>query len=338
MKTIDNLDVRGRRVLVRLDLNVPLENGHITDDSRIRAALPTLNALVARGAAVIVCANLGRPGGTSDPRLSLRPVADHLGELLGRQVGFAADTVGLAARVSVVGLRPRDVIMLENVRFDARETSKDDVVRGSFADELAALADLYVDDAFGAAHRKHASVYDVALRLPHAAGYLLRAEVAALGRLTEEFQRPYVVVLGGAKVQDKIGALSRLTGLADRILIGGAMAFPFLVAQGHLVGTSSLDPGDVGVANACLDTAARAGVPVELPSDLVVASSTGAAAHRVVDADAVPAGEMALDIGRARPSPSRPRSPRPRRCSGTARWACSSWPTTPTVRAPSSRH
>jgi phosphoglycerate kinase len=296
MKTIDDFDVEGQRVLVRADLNVPLDSGRVADDGRIRASLPTLTALKTRGARVIVCAHLGRPGGKPDPRYSLAPVAARLSELLGEKVEFAADTTGPAARAAVAALRPGGVVMLENLRFEAAETSKDDEQRGRFADQLAGLADLYVSDGFGAVHRKHASVYDVALRLPHAAGYLVQAEVAALARLTANIRRPYLVVLGGAKVTDKFGAFGSLLGAADRILVGGAMAFPFLAALGHPTGTSLLAADQVDAAAACLDKAAPG--QIELPSDLLVAAEVDAAApQRVVAADAIPADEMGLDIG-----------------------------------------
>jgi phosphoglycerate kinase len=296
MQTIDDFAVEGLRVLVRADLNVPLDGGRIADDGRIRASLPTLAALRARGAKVVVCAHLGRPGGKPDPRYSLAPVAARLADLLGERVEFAADTTGPSARAAVAALRPGGVVMLENLRFDVAETSKDDVQRGGFADQLAGLADLYVSDGFGAVHRKHASVYDIALRLPHAAGYLVQAEVAALGRLTASIRRPYLVVLGGAKVTDKFGAFGSLLGAADRILVGGAMAFPFLAALGHPTGTSLLAADQVDAAAACLDKAAPG--QIELPSDLVVAAEVAAAApHRVVAADAIPAGQMGLDIG-----------------------------------------
>jgi phosphoglycerate kinase len=296
MQTIDDFAVEGLRVLVRADLNVPLDGGRIADDGRIRASLPTLAALRARGAKVVVCAHLGRPGGKPDPRYSLAPVAARLADLLGERVEFAADTTGPSARAAVAALRPGGVVMLENLRFDAAETSKDDGQRGGFADQLAGLADLYVSDGFGAVHRKHASVYDIALRLPHAAGYLVQAEVAALGRLTASIRRPYLVVLGGAKVTDKFGAFGSLLGAADRILVGGAMAFPFLAALGHPTGTSLLAADQVDAAAACLDKAAPG--QIELPSDLVVAAEVAAAApHRVVAADAIPAGQMGLDIG-----------------------------------------
>ena len=294
MKTIDDLAVEGQRVLVRADLNEPLDGGRVADDGRIRASLPTLTALKARGARIIVCAHLGRPGGKPDPRYSLAPVAVRLGDLLGARVEFAADTTGPAARAAVAALRPGGVVMLENLRFDAAETSKDDAQRGRFADRLAGLADLYVADGFGAVHRKHASVYEVALRLPHAAGYLVRAEVAALRRLTADIRRPYLVVLGGAKVTDKFGAFGSLLGAADRILVGGAMAFPFLAALGHPTGTSLLAADQVDAAAACLDKAAPG--QIELPSDLVVAPGLGGWGA-VVPADAIPADQMGLDIG-----------------------------------------
>ena len=294
MKTIDDLAVDGLRVLVRADLNVPLDGGRIADDGRIRASLPTLTALTTRGARVIVCAHLGRPGGKPDPAYSLAPVAARLGELLGRPVELAADTTGPDARAAVAALRPGGVVMLENLRFNAPETSKDDVQRGRFADQLAGLADLYVSDGFGAVHRKHASVYDVALRLPHAAGYLVRAEVAALGRLTADIRRPYVVVLGGAKVADKFDAFGSLIAMADRILVGGAMAFPFLAAQGDKVGTSLLEASQVDAAASYLERASLG--QIELPSDLVVAAEPGGPGE-VVAADAIPADQMGLDIG-----------------------------------------
>jgi len=298
MKTIDDFAVAGQRVLVRDDLNVPLDGTRVTDDGRIRGALPTLTTLLDRDAKVIVCAHLGRPGGKPDPKYSLAPAAARLGELLGRPVKLAADTTGPSAQAAVSALQPGGVVMLENLRFDARETSKDETQRGLFADELAALADLYVSDGFGVVHRKQASVYDVALRLPHCAGYLVRAEAAALRRLTADIRRPYVVVLGGAKVEDKLDAVDDLIGVADQILIGGAMAFPFLVAQGHKVGTSLLEPDQVDLARGYLDRAAQPRAEIVLPSDLVVAAELAAdAPHEVVAANAIPADRMGLDIG-----------------------------------------
>ena len=294
MKTIDDVEVVGLRVLVRADLNVPLEGGRVADDGRIRASLRTLAALKSRGAKVVVCAHLGRPGGKPDPKYSLAPVAARLGELLGDRVELAADVT--AARAAIAALRPGGLVMLENLRFNAAETSKDDVQRGLFADELAGLADLYVADGFGAVHRKHASVYDVALRLPHVAGYLVQAEVAALSRLTADIQRPYVVVLGGAKVADKFDAIGSLIATADRILIGGAMAFPFLAARGGKEGASLLEAGRIDTAAGYLDRAAPG--QIELPSDVIAAAEPVAdTPHEVVAADAIPADQMGLDIG-----------------------------------------
>lgn len=298
MKTIDDFEVAGQRILVRDDLNVPLDGTRIADDGRIRAALPTLAALLDRDAKVIVCAHLGRPAGQPDPKYSLAPVTTRLGERLGRPVRLAADITGPSAQSAVSALAPGGLVMLENLRFDARETSKDDAQRGRFADELAALADLYVSDGFGVVHRKQASVYDIALRLPHAAGYLVRAEAAALRRLTADIRRPYVVVLGGAKVEDKFDAIMDLIGVADQILVGGAMAFPFLAAGGYKVGASLLHHDQVERARAYLDLATRSGTKIILPTDVVVASARDASLpHQVVTADAIPADQMGLDIG-----------------------------------------
>jgi phosphoglycerate kinase len=300
LKTIEDFAVAGQRVLVRDDLNVPLDGGRVTDDGRIRASLPTLTALLDRDAKVIVCAHLGRPGGKPDPQYSLAPVAARLSELLDRPVTLAADIVGESARAAVSALEPGGLVMLENLRFDERETSKDDAQRGVFADGLAALADLYVSDGFGVLHRKQASVYDVAMRLPHAAGYLVRAEAVALRRLITDIRRPYVVVLGGAKVEDKFDAIGDLIGVADQILVGGAMAFPFLAAQDYKVGTSLLAADQVEAARGYLALASRAGGNIVLPSDIVVAAErTADAPHEVVTADAIPADRMGLDIGPA---------------------------------------
>jgi len=297
MKTIDDLEVSGKRVLVRADLNVPLDGTRITDDGKIRACLPTLGALLDRGAAVVVCSHLGRPAAAPDPAYTLAPAAARLGELLGRAVPLAADTVGPSARAAVADLAPGGVVMLENLRFNAGETSKDDALRGAFADELASLADLYVGDGFGAVHRRHASVCDVAARLPHAAGYLVQAETAALQRLTRDIQRPYVVVLGGAKVADKLPVVGGLLGQADQILIGGGMAFTFLAAQGHGVGLSLLQ-GDLDAARGYLDQAARSRVDLVLAPDVAVAGGRDAAGPReVVPSAAIPPDRMGLDIG-----------------------------------------
>jgi phosphoglycerate kinase len=296
VKTIDDVAVEGRRVLVRADLNVPMDGDRIADDGRIRASLPTLTALMGRGAKVIVCAHLGRPGGREDLRYSLAPVAAHLAELLGHEVNFPGDVTGPAAHAAIAAMGPGDLVMLENLRFNGDETSKDDMCRGYFADRLAAPADLYVADGFGAMHRKHASVYDLPLRMTSVAGYLVQAEVAALGRLTAEIRRPYVVVLGGVKVADKFDAFGSLIAQADRILVGGAMAFPFLAAQGLKTGTSRLEASQVDAAARYLEQAAPG--QIELPSDLVVATGIAAdAPHQVVAADAIPADRMGLDIG-----------------------------------------
>ena len=298
MKTIDDVAVEGRRVLVRADLNVPLDGDRIADDGRIRASLPTLTALISRGARVIVCSHLGRPGGRPDLKYSLAPVAARLSRLLGQEVDFPGDIVGTQARAAIAALRPGGLVMLENLRFDEAETSKDDMARGYFADRLTAPVDLYVADGFGAMHRKHASVYDVPLRCVSAVGYLVQAEVAALRLLTADIQRPYVVVLGGAKVADKFDAFGSLISKADRILVGGAMAFPFLAAHGLKTGTSLREPGQLATAVGYLKQAAPG--QITLPSDLVVATEIAAdAPHQVVAADAIPADQMGLDIGPA---------------------------------------
>lgn len=291
-------DVAGKRVLVRSDLNVPLQDGRITDDGRIRASIPTIRALAEAGARVVVTAHLGRPKGAPDPAYSLAPVAERLGELLGAPVAFATDTVGDSARQTVAGLADGQVALLENVRFNAGETSKDEAERGAFADSLAALADAFVSDGFGVVHRKQASVYDVALRLPHAMGGLVSAEIGVLRRLTESPERPYVVVLGGSKVSDKLGVIDNLLGKADKLLIGGGMVFTFLKAQGHEVGKSLLEEDQIDTVLGYLDRARESGVEIVLPSDIVVADSFGdEASARVVAASAIPADALGLDIG-----------------------------------------
>jgi phosphoglycerate kinase len=297
MRTVDDLEVAGRRVLVRLDLNVPLDGSAISDDGKIRACLPTLRVLIDRGAAVVACSHLGRPPGAPDPRYSLAPVATRLSQLLGQQVGFAADVIGPAAQSAVAALRPGDVVLLENLRFEPGETSKDDDVRGEFADQLASLADAYVGDGFGSVHRKHASVYDVPARLPHAAGYLILAETAALRRLTSSVRRPYVVVMGGAKVADKLPVVSSMIDVADHILIGGAIAVPFLAAEGHAVGTSLLE-GDQNAARGYLTKASASGAELVLPTDVTVAPEpSGDAQAMVVSTAEIPTRQMVLDIG-----------------------------------------
>jgi phosphoglycerate kinase len=298
MRTIDDLDVAGKRVLVRADLNVPLQDGAITDDGRIRASLPTIEALRAKGAKVIVCAHLGRPKGQVKPEFSLAPVAQRLGELLGADVAFASDVVGDSARAAAEGLADGGVALLENLRFEPGETSKDDAERGALADRLAALAEIYVGDGFGAVHRRHASVYDVPQRLPHAAGGLIAAEVEVLKKLTEDVERPYAVALGGSKVSDKLGVIDNLLGKADRILIGGGMVFTFLKAQGHEVGKSLLEEDQLDTVRDYLRRAEESGVEFVLPVDIVAATAFAADAdHGVVAADAIPADRLGLDIG-----------------------------------------
>ncbi|WP_017541732.1 MULTISPECIES: phosphoglycerate kinase [Nocardiopsis] len=298
MRTIDDLDVAGKRVFVRSDLNVPLDGGRITDDGRIRAALPTIEKLRGRGARVVVAAHLGRPKGAPDAAYTLRPVAERLGELLGAPVAFAEDTAGEAARSAVESLDDGGVALLENLRFEPGETSKDDAERGEFADRLAGLADLYVGDGFGAVHRRHASVYDLPARLPHAVGGLVLAEVQVLRRLTEDPQRPYTVVLGGAKVSDKLGVIANLLGTADRLVIGGGMAYTFLKAKGQEVGSSLLEADQVDTVAGYLREAEERGVEIVLPVDVVAAESFSAdAPHGPVPVEAIPADRMGLDIG-----------------------------------------
>jgi phosphoglycerate kinase len=295
-------DVAGKRVLVRSDLNVPLvgtpPNLGIGDDGRIRASVPTIKALSEAGARVVVMAHLGRPKGEPDPQYSLRPVATRLGELLGTPVFFATDTVGESARSVVDALEEGEVALLENVRFNAGETSKDDDERGAFADQLAALGDVFVSDGFGVVHRKQASVYDVAQRLPHAMGELVRTEIDVLRSLTEDPQRPYVVVLGGSKVSDKLAVIDNLLGKADQLLIGGGMVFTFLKAGGHEVGQSLLEEDQVEACRGYLASAKERGVEILLPTDILVAPEFKAdAPASTVPADAMPADQIGLDIG-----------------------------------------
>lgn len=300
MRTIDDLgSLAGKTVLVRSDLNVPLNDaGEVTDDGRIRASVPTIKRLADAGARVVVCAHLGRPKGVPDPKFSLRPVADRLSQLLGFPVLFATDTVGESADATVDKLHKGEVALLENLRFNAGETSKDDAERGAFADQLSHLADAYVSDGFGVVHRKQASVYDVAERLPHAAGGLVEAEVGVLHRLTESPQRPYAVVLGGAKVSDKLGVIENLLGKADLLLIGGGMVFTFLAAQGHQVGTSLLEQDQIDRVKGYLADAKERGVQIVLPTDVVAATGFSADAdHEIVPAEGIPADRMGLDIG-----------------------------------------
>ncbi|MCG5473175.1 phosphoglycerate kinase [Micromonospora sp. LAH09] len=300
LRTLDDLlaeGVSGRRVLVRADLNVPLDKqtGAISDDGRIRAVLPTLGALVEAGAKVVVCSHLGRPKGAPDPQFSLGPVAGRLGELLGAPVHFATDTVGDSARSTVADLADGQVALLENLRFNAGETSKDEAERGAFADQLAAFGDAYVDDAFGAVHRKHASVFDVPARLPHVAGRLVLREVEVLSKLTGDPERPYVVVLGGSKVSDKLAVIEALLPTVDRLLIGGGMCFTFLKAQGLEVGTSLLEKDMV---DTCRNLLERSGGKIMLPVDVVVADAFAPdAAHDTVRVDGIPSHRLGLDVG-----------------------------------------
>ncbi len=301
MKTIKDLgDLRGKRVLVRSDLNVPLDGTTITDDGRIRASAPTIKALTDAGARVMVCAHLGRPTGAPAARYSLAPVARRLAEVLGQPVAFAEDTVGEAAKAKVGALEDGQVLLLENLRFNPGETAKTDEERAGFAGELASLADVFVSDGFGVVHRKQASVYDVARLLPHATGGLVQAEVDVLRRLTQDPERPYAVVLGGAKVSDKLGVIGNLLGTADRLLIGGGMVFTFLAAKGLEVGKSLLEADQIDTVKGSLDRAEREGIEIVLPVDIVVADAFSAdAAHEVVGVDAIPADRMGLDIGPA---------------------------------------
>jgi phosphoglycerate kinase len=300
MRSVDELiadGVSGRRVLLRADLNVPLDKvtREITDDGRIRASLPTISALRDAGARVVVAAHLGRPKGEPDPQFSLAPVAARLAELLGTEVPLAADVAGPDATAKAAALTDGAVLMLENVRFEAAETSKDDAVRGELADRLAGLAEFYVDDAFGAVHRKHASVYDVATRLPHAAGRLVARELEVLTRLTAEPERPYVVVLGGSKVSDKLAVIEALLPKVDRLLVGGGMCFTFLAAQGHGVGSSLLEADQV---DTCARLLAEAGDRIVLPVDIVCADRFAADAEiSVTPADGIPDDLMGLDVG-----------------------------------------
>ncbi len=299
LKTIDSLgDLSGKRVLVRCDFNVPLKDGVITDDGRIRAALPTLQKLLDSGAKVITMAHLGRPKGQVMPEFSLAPVAQRLAELIGVKVTLAEDTTGADAKAKAASLDAGEILMLENVRFDPRETSKDDAERAAFAAEMAALADCYVSDGFGVVHRKQTSVYDVAKLLPAAAGFLVLKEIESLRKATENPERPYTVVLGGSKVSDKLGVIANLLTKADTLLIGGGMAFTFLAAQGYSVGKSLLESDQIDTVKGYLDQAKQNGVELVLPVDVVVAPEFKAdAPATVVAADAIPEDQMGLDIG-----------------------------------------
>jgi len=304
LRTLDSLgSLAGKRVIVRCDLNVPLKDGAITDDGRVRASLPTLNALIHQGARVVVCSHLGRPEGAPDAKYSLAPVAQRLSELLGTPVAFALDTVGESAHDAVAALEDGDVAVVQNLRFNPGETAKDDAERRVFAEELAELGDAFVSDGFGVVHRKQSSVYDLAEILPSAAGLLIAAELDVLDRLTENPERPYTVVLGGSKVSDKLGVISHLLPRVDRLLVGGGMLFTFLAAQGHRVGASLLEGDQLDTVKQYIETAQQSGVEIVLPTDVVVASKFGADAEHVVTAadriEDTPFGAsgLGLDIG-----------------------------------------
>ncbi|MDR1392520.1 MAG: phosphoglycerate kinase [Bifidobacteriaceae bacterium] len=299
LRTIESLgDIRGKRVLLRADLNVPLDGQRITDDGRVRASVPTISRLTGAGARVIVLAHLGRPKGEPEARYSLRPVGLRLSELLGQEVAFAADTVGPIAAERVASARDGDVVLLENVRFNPGETAKEDSVRRGFAERLATLGDAFVSDGFGVVHRKQASVYDIAQILPSAAGGLVLSEVAALTRATTNPESPYMVVLGGSKVSDKLGVIANLLDKADGLIIGGGMVYTFLAAKGYPVGTSLLEDSQIDTVRGYLETATAKGVEIILPSDIVVADKFAAdAAHYDVAADSIPENWMGLDIG-----------------------------------------
>ena len=300
MKTIESLgDLSGKSVLVRSDFNVPLDaDKNITDDGRIRAALPTLKLLLDAGAKVIVVAHLGRPKGKVSPDYSLAPVAKRLEELAGVKVTLAGDTVGEGAKAAVAEAKPGEIVLLENVRFNAAETSKDDAEREAFAKELAALADVFVSDGFGVVHRKQASVYDVAKLLPAATGLLVAKEIESLGKAVNNPERPYVVVLGGSKVSDKLGVIANLLSKADKLIVGGGMAYTFLAAKGYEVGTSLLEKDQIDTVKGYIETAEKNGVELLLPIDTVVAPFFGAdAPATVVPSTEIPADQMGLDIG-----------------------------------------
>ena len=298
MSSLADLDVAGKRVFLRCDLNVPLKDGKITDDGRIRASLPTISTLLAKGASIVIAAHLGRPKGEVKAELSLAPIAVRLAELLGKPVQFAGAIVGADVTSKAAALTSGQILLLENIRFSASETSKDEAERTAFANELAQLADLYVGDGFGAVHRKHASVFDLPKLLPHAAGTLVAAEVEVLKKLTIDPVRPYGVVLGGSKVSDKIGVIANLLGKVDVMAIGGGMLFTFLAAQGKEIGKSLVEPDLIDTVKKLIKQAEDSGVTLLLPTDIVVAPTFAAdAPATIVSADAIPADQIGLDIG-----------------------------------------
>jgi phosphoglycerate kinase len=298
MPDLSTIDLAGKRVFLRCDLNVPLKEGVIKDDGRIKASLPTIQALLEKGGSLVIAAHLGRPKGEAKPELSLAPVAKRLSELLGREVKFTGQVTGPAVTAAAQSLQAGEILLLENIRFSAAETSKEESERAAFAADLAKLADFYVGDGFGAVHRKHASVFDLPKLLPHAAGKLVSAEVEVLKKLTQNPERPYGVVLGGAKVSDKLGVIENLLGKVDVLAIGGGMVFTFLKAQGKEIGTSLVEAEMLDVVTGLIATAEKNGVKLLLPTDIVVAPTFSAdATPTLVSADAIPADQMGLDIG-----------------------------------------
>ena len=298
MPDLSTIDVAGKRVFLRCDLNVPLKEGVIKDDGRIKASLPTIQLLLEKGASLVIAAHLGRPKGEAKPELSLAPVAKRLAELLGREVKFVGEVTGAAVTTAAESLKAGEILLLENIRFSAAETSKEESERAAFAGQLAQLADIYVGDGFGAVHRKHASVFDLPKLLPHAAGTLVAAEVQVLKKLTQNPERPYGVVLGGAKVSDKLGVIENLLGKVDVLAIGGGMVFTFLKAQGKEIGTSLVEAEMLDVVKGLIATAEKNGVKLVLPTDIVVAPAFAQdATPTLVSADAIPANQMGLDIG-----------------------------------------
>jgi phosphoglycerate kinase len=298
MHNLSTFDVAGKRVFLRCDLNVPLKEGVIKDDGRIKASLPTIQTLLEKGASLVIAAHLGRPKGEAKPELSLAPVAKRLAELLGREVKFTGEVTGAGVTTTAQALQAGEILLLENIRFSAAETSKEESERSAFAAELAQLADVYVGDGFGAVHRKHASVFDLPKLLPHAAGTLVSAEVEVLKKLTQNPERPYGVVLGGAKVSDKLGVIENLLGKVDVLAIGGGMVFTFLKAQGKEIGTSLVEAEMLDVVKGLIATAEKNGVKLLLPTDIVVAPTFSAdATPTLVSADAIPSDQMGLDIG-----------------------------------------
>ena len=298
MPDLSTIDVAGKRVFLRCDLNVPLKEGVIKDDGRIKASLPTIQLLLEKGAALVIAAHLGRPKGEAKPELSLAPVAQRLSKLLGVEVKFTGEVTGAAVTTAADSLKAGEVLLLENIRFNAAETSKEESERAAFAADLAKLADFYVGDGFGAVHRKHASVFDLPKLLPHAAGTLVAAEVQVLKKLTQNPERPYGVVLGGAKVSDKLGVIENLLGKVDVLAIGGGMVFTFLKAQGKEIGTSLVEVEMLDVVRGLIATAEKNGVKLVLPTDIVVAPAFAQdATPTLVSADAIPADQMGLDIG-----------------------------------------